>query len=317
MALEFEQVARLTVPLPNGRSRTGSAFLIADRLVLTAAHVVDEVASEAEIEVSLPAAEASASGSVAWSGSSRGLDAALVHLSAAPAGPVRIRPRRVRWGRLTGQRPGVSATGVGFPRVLKDKDGDRVPDQIDGTINPGTAFGQRYDVRLTGTHPLAAADDPSPWAGLSGAALFSDELLTGVVVIDTPNFQSGRLTAVPVWRLLGEDGFTKVLREHQVSEQWESVELSGLFEQQRARLDSPASLLRADTAVVRFRGREEILTKLRNWCGEQHDLAGLLLVGPGGQGKTRLAQQLCEDLRRAGWITGFIDPGPHSVQFDG
>ena len=149
-----------------------------------------------------------------WSGSAEGLDAALVELSTAPQGPVRIRASAVRWGRLTGQRPGVRATAVGFPRALKDSEGTRVPEQVDGAINPGVAFGERYDVNLSGAHPLVDAEDPSPWAGLSGAALYCDALLVGVVVIDTPNFQSGRLTAVPIWRLLANAAFVDGLGRH-------------------------------------------------------------------------------------------------------
>jgi tetratricopeptide (TPR) repeat protein len=308
--LEFDRVAQLAVALPGGKARAGSGYLVAERLVLTAGHVVDGVPTGGRIDVTFPAAEATATGAVLWSGSADGLDAALVELAAAPKGPVRVRVRAVRWGRLTGQRPGVQATGVGFPRALKEADGERVPDQVQGTINPGVAFGGRYDLNLSGGHPLADTKDPSPWAGLSGAALFCDELLCGVVVIDTPNFRSGRLTAVPMWRLLADAQFVAALGRHGCTQEWESVELAALFEGSRGRLDSPASLLRADTAVVRFRGRDRLLADLRGWAQAPDELAGLLLVGPGGQGKTRIARQLCEQLRAEGWVTGFVGREP-------
>lgn len=251
-----------------------------------------------------------------WSGSAVGLDAALVELDGARR-PERIRvSSAVRWGRLTGQRPGVEATAVGFPRALKDSDGTRVPDQVDGAINPGTGFGERYDVNLSGAHPLADAEDASPRAGLSGAALFCDGLLAGVVVIDTPKFQSGRLTAVPTWRLLANADFVTAVGRHGCSQRWESVELAGLFERARGRLDSPASLLRADTAVVQFRGRDRVLADLRSWAEGADDRAGMLVFGPGGQGKTRLAGELREQLREHDWVAGFVgrerEPGPVS-----
>ena len=308
--LDFDRVGQLVVPKASGKRGIGSGYLLADRLVLTAAHVVGDAAPGAAIEVAFPAAEASATGAVVWSGSADGLDGALVELAAGPQGPVGVRAREVRWGRLTGQRPGVPAAAVGFPRALKDVDGERVADQPSGTINPGAAFGGRYDLNLTGAHPLSSAGDPSPWAGLSGAALFSDELLIGVVVIDTPNFQSGRLTAVPAWRLLAHQGFVDELTRHGCARQWESVELAPLFERGRGRLDSPASLLRADTAVVRFRGRDDVLATLQEWAEAPGELAVRLLVGPGGQGKTRLARQLCERLRASGWVSGFV--GAHA-----
>ena len=79
------------------------------------------------------------------------------------------------------------------------------------------------------------ANEPSPWSGLSGAAAFSGDLLIGVVVIDTPRFRSGRLTAVPAWRLLEQPGFAAVLESHGCSLRCESVELLGLFERGHAR----------------------------------------------------------------------------------
>lgn len=310
MAFQFDRVAQLRVPKPTGKTGVGSGYLLADRLVLTAGHVVDEAAPGAVIDLAFPAAGAAATGRVVWAGRQAGLDAALVGLDSPPAGPMAIRVSPVRWGRLTGQRPGVPAYGIGFPRALREEGGERVPDQVDGTINPGTAFGQRYDLRLTGPHPLAEATDRSPWAGLSGAAVFSSDLFIGVAVIDVPNFQSGRLTAVPAWRPLADDGFRRVLEDHGCAAEWESVELAGLFERPLGRRDSPASLLRADTAVVPFRGRDQILADLRSWCESEDNLAGMLIVGPGGQGKTRLAHQLCHRLRTAGWVTGFASPKP-------
>ena len=312
MALQFDRVAQLSVSHAASKPKLGSGYLVAERLVLTAGHVVDGAAEDAVIDVRFPYVAATATGAVLWSGSAEGLDVAIVELSSPPNGLVRIRAPRVRWGRLTGQRPGVEATGVGFPRALRDSDGTRVPDQVDGAINPGTGFGERYDLKLSGAHPLVSAKDPSPWAGLSGAALFCGDLLVGVVVIDTPNFRSGRLTAVPVWRLLSNAGFTTTCARHGCAGDWESVELADLFERPLGRLDSPASLLRADTAVVGFRGRAQLLVDLRAWCEGPDEVAGMLLVGPGGQGKTRLARELCAMLREGDWVTGFA-AGPYGA----
>ena len=276
--LNFDKVAQLRVPRANGKTGVGSGFRIADRLVLTAAHVVADAAGH--IDVSFPAADAAATGTVLWLGD--GLDAALVELAegglAAPLGEAALGPA---------DRPeaGTPATGVGFPRALKDVDAGRLPDQVDGTINPGTAFGQRYDVVLSGTPPVAPAGDASPWSGLSGSALFSGDLLIGVVALDTPCFQSGRLTAVPVSRLLDDGAFVAALASHGCGSRCESVELLDLFARDRGRLASPASLLRADAAVVAFRGRTETLAELRAWCETPHGLGGLLMAGPGGRAR--------------------------------
>jgi hypothetical protein len=256
--LQFARVAQLTVPLASGRTGVGSGYLLAERLVLTAGHVVDGL-GDAVIAVEFPAAGATAAGAVLWSGSADGLDAALVELDGTPRGPLRIRVSAVRWGRLTGQRPRVEAAAVGFPRALKDSDGTRVPDQVDGAVNPGTGFGERYNVNLSGAHPLADAKDASPWAG------------------------AVRRRAVLRWAACWRGGD----RHAEVSvggcaQRWESVELAGLFERARGRLDSPASLLRADTAVVRFRGRDRVLADLWSWAEDADDRASMLVVGPRG-----------------------------------
>ena len=304
MPLQFSRVAQLTLPLVTGGTRVGSGFLLAERLVLTAGHIADDEL-DGPIRVSLPYVAASATGSTVWSGSGAGLDAALIELDRPPTGPQLTQWRSVRWGRLTGQQPGVPAMAVGFPWVLRGDDGQRVPDQVAGRINPGAAMGQRYDLNVEGAHPLSRARDRSPWSGLSGAALFSGNLLIGVLVMDTPGFQAARLTAEPVWRLLADQGFAAQLRCHGCSTEVESVELSGLFELPPKPRDSPASLLRADQAIAQFRGREQELDMLRRWCADEEPLAVALVTGTGGQGKSRLARELCLQMRGDGWLAGF------------
>ena len=306
--VSFDRVVQLRVLRASGRRGIGSGTLVGDRLVLTAGHVVRSGAVDAlaqRVEVVLPALDEQVGGRPVWSGLAVGLDAALVELDAAPSRFPRCRP--VRWGRLTGQRPGVAASAVGFPRSLRKGDGQRMAEQPSGRVNPGVGFGSRYDLLVDPPHPLAAAEDPSPWSGLSGAGLVADEqdLLIGVALLDVPNFQSGRLSCVPVWQLLQDAGFRDRLAEHDVDPGWQSVELAGLFEPEHGRVGSPAALLRADAAVVRFRGREGVLEELRQWCTGDEGLSVALVTGPGGQGKTRLARQLREGLCADGWVAGF------------
>ncbi len=311
----FDRIVQLRVPRANGLTGIGSGTLIGDRLVLTAAHVVhvaDSGGMAQRLEVLLPVPGGQIVGRPVWSGLAVGLDAALVELDAAPEGLSRRRP--VRWGRLTGQQPGITASAVGFPRSLREDDGQRVPEHLSGRVNPGVGFGSRYDLLVGPPHPLAAAVDPSPWSGLSGAGLVAGEqdLLIGVVTLDLPNFQAGRLRSVPVWRLLEDPGFRSRLAEHDVATAWQSVELAGLFEPEHGQPRSPAALLRADTAVVRFRGRERALGQLQEWCTADEGLSVALVTGPGGQGKTRLARQLCDQLRADGWVAGFARTAPAS-----
>ncbi|MFF7153003.1 tetratricopeptide repeat protein [Streptomyces jietaisiensis] len=72
-------------------------------------------------------------------------------------------------------------------------------------------------------------------------------------------------------------------------------------------LHSPAALLRADTEAVGFHGRESELSDLQAWC--DNPPAGLsvrVLIGPGGQGKTRLARHLTHLRSRTGWVAGHL-----------
>ncbi len=258
MTVEPEQVAQLRVPLVTCQRGVGSGYLVAPRLLLTAAHVVqgEDVAADLAVEVTLPAQGVQRTGRVRWSGADVGLDVALVELE-QPVEPLRA---PVQWGRLTGRQASVRAEAMGFPRALVEDEHapsddahpdvpDRTLDHVSGQVNPGVGFGSRIDLMLDGTHPLAKAADASPWSGLSGSALFCGRLLVGVVVLDVPRFQSGRLSAVPAGRLLAEPGFAGLLAAHGCAQHWESVELHELFHRPSGQGDSPASLLRADAAV--------------------------------------------------------------------
>src|SRR5262249_50601101 len=47
---------------------------------------------------------------------------------------------------------------------------------------------------------------------------------------------------------------------------------------------------------------------LVKWCRTANAPVLRLVCGPGGQGKTQLAEQVCRELRRpaAGWVGGFV-----------
>ena len=68
-----------------------------------------------------------------------------------------------------------------------------------------------------------------------------------------------------------------------------------------------SALLQAEFAVVPFEPREELLDGAKAWCDGPEPLGIRLYVGPGGMGKTRLLMQLCRDLDRSGWRTGFLE----------
>ena len=73
-----------------------------------------------------------------------------------------------------------------------------------------------------------------------------------------------------------------------------------------AKLPSPARLVRAHSGVVPYVERGGLLADLEDWIDTPEPFAGHVIGGRGGAGKTRLAVQLCEELRRNGWLCGFL-----------
>jgi tetratricopeptide (TPR) repeat protein len=314
MGIAFDRVVDVRAGRPDGTTTMGSGYLVAERLVLTAAHVVFTDAGIAGSVTLRPmGAQRALRGRVVWPPEHGPLDAAVVEILEADWRTPRLAP--VRWGRLTGQAGRIGCEAMGFPRVLREPDGTRESEQFDGHLNPGTRLvGRRYDVHVDSSAPTVPAEPaaPSPWAGLSGAGLVAGEQLIGVVVVDTPGFAERRLTAVPVLELTADPGFQALLAGHGDPLELESVELADLFAtppRRRAR-PSPAQLLRPELATVRFRGRQELLDELTAWCEGEEEVGCWLLVGPGGQGKTRLARELCRQRRGAGWIAGMVASAP-------
>ena len=57
---------------------------------------------------------------------------------------------------------------------------------------------------------------------------------------------------------------------------------------------------------VEFVGRSKELSELREFANSNTDFSWWLWTAPGGQGKTRLAAQLCLELVKEGWRCGFL-----------
>ncbi|MGV1010502.1 MAG: tetratricopeptide repeat protein, partial [Dermatophilaceae bacterium] len=330
-----QRVMLLRAPLPTGGFSVGSGTLVGPGLVLTAAHVVfaDDGAALAGVRVGPPEDLELFTARVVWPDSyqqgddpAARRDVALVVIEDPRWVPPRLGP--VRWGRLTGRAPVGHCAAVGFPRVLRDPDGTRDSDGITGSVHPGSRrVARRYDLSVTSSLP--AGVDPverSPWSGASGAGLFAAGLLIGVLVVDERTYQ-GRLSALPVHLLAADPAFTAIVAEHGAGEatpaRLGSVELAGLLSPaartvapRRGRDASPAGLLRADAEAVPFHGRGELLGELNAWCADPAPVDLRLLIGPGGQGKTRLAQRLAQ--RLAGrpdpdgglWVTGTLAADP-------
>ncbi|MEU8527788.1 tetratricopeptide repeat-containing serine protease family protein [Streptomyces sp. NPDC048629] len=324
--MEMDRAVQVRAHLGDGPAGFGSGYLVAPRLVLTAAHVVPR---GTEITVTLPGpglvADAAAEprpwrAAVRWRREDEAADAALVEVTdddwRPPPSFAGNPNRRVqRWGLLVTAAVEQPVSCLGFPRMgrtVPEPGGPprRAAEQLAARINPLTGGGaHRYE--LLSTHsPYGSEGDAtgSPWSGMSGAAVFRDHLLVGVVRHDRHARTGARLTATRARALVADPGFRALVARHSsVAPELEAAELAGLLDPAPPERDlrSPLMLLRADTEAVAFRGRAEVCEELMAWCEQDPEILSVrALVGPAGQGKTRLSRWLTAALRARGWAAG-------------
>ncbi|MFB6690065.1 tetratricopeptide repeat protein, partial [Streptomyces virginiae] len=326
--MEFDRRVQVRVDRLKDGKRTkgfGSGYLVAPRLVLTAAHVLNDLdpAAADPVTVSLPdAGEQEFTATVRWHRNDDTVDAALIEIrdgqdwrTPQSLGDLRNRPPQ-RYGLVIGTRP-LLVTATGFPRMQKDAEkGRRLDEQLSGRINPGTgALAERYEISTTDPTPGTGGTGGSIWSGMSGAGVladdgFGDDLLCGVARRDRRADGGSRLTATTATSLLADDDFRALIAQHTG---WEPVleplEPAALLTPATAdrNLRSPAALLRADMEAVAFHGRDTELADLQNWCESgPSSISVRVMTGPGGQGKTRLARHLTDIFGWRGWVTGHL-----------
>lgn len=186
MGIERARVVEVHAPT-SATGRTGSGYLISDRLVLTSDRIVGR---HGATDVRPATMGRWLRASVVWS--ARGGHAAVLEVEDPSA--LSVSPDPIRWGRVEGSRP-VPVVAMGFPPADGRPEWVRDPVQFVGQLAPTGA-------------PLRAVTPSSgaPAGGMSGGPVFAGAELVGVLVADAE-----RLHAVPVAGLAEDEAFVEVV----------------------------------------------------------------------------------------------------------
>ncbi|MFI9720396.1 NACHT domain-containing protein [Streptomyces sp. NPDC052396] len=184
----------------------GSGYLLAPRLVLTAGHVV---AGAETVRAVVPGGVGPVACRVAWTRDDEQCDVALLMANRDLVPPdVATALESVPWGRITGISLWPDAQAVGYPGVQRSADGELDTEQFAGVLKTGSELLRgRYVLDSGHGAPEAAAG--SPWAGMSGAAVFVKGCLVGVVCADPGGWRHGRLSVTPIAAPLSHISFRR------------------------------------------------------------------------------------------------------------
>jgi hypothetical protein len=265
-----------------GRGGRGSGYLLDDRLVLTAGHVVGGV--DEMFGVRALGRSGWVDARAVWRGED--CDLGLLELvTPEPGSEV-----RVALGRIAGAAA-IDCVAVGFPDAQAREQSDVIvyePEQLAAKIAPLTLA--KSGLLALGVYSGVPRDIAvgSAWQGASGAGVFCGDLLVGVLRTDPASFGADRLVATPITSAVTQPGFVELLTGRTGQPLSVRVlEAQGLLEapyEGLARGPSvPASLLlHPRHGVVAFRGREQEVQVLRQWCAGDRGLGVALLTGSRG-----------------------------------
>jgi tetratricopeptide (TPR) repeat protein len=289
----------------------GAGYLVSPTLVLTAGHVVtdDDGTDLPVVDVWIGhqaiTATVRTAATVAWRHPDPRKDLVLLRLPSPQESAI-----PVRWGVLSG-KDARRYEGLGFPAFARYGGSSRAPEHLSGVIRPlsmGPACEHVLDQDVS-------PDTGEQWAGVSGTAVFCDNLLVAVAESEPANLGHARLLGARASWLFDDEAFIRLVGDDAgISPVLETAGLHALFGSQPAKpaAATPGSLLAPAAETVGFHGRADLLDELAAWRNDSVPLSVMLITAEGGQGKTRLAMEVIRASRAAGWAAGFA--ASHSLE---
>jgi len=203
----------------------GSGYLLGPGLVLTACHVIDDTGNDLPNPIKIqvrPLLDAEPGGvwreaSLAWPRTSDWRqwftkDIALLQFTPDDQTKAVAQRPPLGWGGLPRDQP-VTVRAIGFPKFRRRPDGTRDTQPVSGEIEEGAAKkAQEWALLYKGRQPREEDD----WKGISGAALFAEGRLVGIISRKVPgesDFRPGMedFKGVRLEPALQDEGFNALI----------------------------------------------------------------------------------------------------------
>ncbi|MCO5994960.1 S1 family peptidase [Actinoallomurus rhizosphaericola] len=302
----------------------GSGFAVGPDLVLTCRHVIEPERPEWHVT---PHEGARLTGRVLWKAEDPHLDAALIELD--HPGPWAEDLFPPTFGELTDQAGQVGCVTYGYPilrKVAGVSEHESRPWTIMGTT--GAEKG-RYLISTPMALPRDREPDPdtgeyrSPWAGLSGAALLSEDqsVILGLIVSDPVRYVAST-EAIRASALLRDSAFRRFLRAGEPvpwppSEEEEETFADGIVrhsDELRGLAGMRANLTEDRLPFVApAENSDAHPRRLLSLISDPNDDRGVVLVGAAGVGKTRTCLEVGTEAEKQGWTVLHLRTGEPAV----
>jgi hypothetical protein len=307
---------------PDNSDNWGSGFAVGPDLVLTCRHVVKPVRQVWHVT---PYGGVRLRGKVLWEPDDPHPDAALIELDGTGPWAEDLFP--LRFGELTGPADRVDCVTYGYPILRK------IAGVHQHENRPWTAMGTtgaetgRYLISTTMARPRDRKPDPetgeyrSPWAGLSGAALLSEDqtVVLGMVVGDPVRYLEST-EAIRASALLKDSAFRRFLRADEPVP-WPPTD-EGTFadgivrhsDEIRGLAGMRANLTESRLPFV-FPAEDSDThpRRLLSLLSDPNDDRSVLLVGAAGVGKTRTCLEVGTQAEEEGWTVLHVRTGEPTV----